>query len=70
MTERRGFEGKTDLTPREKLKVAYFYFIRGVAQHVLADMFEVNAGRVAEAITAVRQAIGGIEDGRGETGSL
>ena len=67
MTERRGFEGKTELTPREKLKVAYFYFIRGVAQHVLADMFEVNAGRINEAVNAVRQAIG---EGEDETSSL
>lgn len=58
MVDRRGFETKTELTPREKLKVAYFYEIRGVTMHVLADMFEVNSGRVAEAITEIRKAIG------------
>lgn len=57
MTERRGYVPKTELTPREKLKVAYFYLVRGVAQHVLADMFEVNAGRVAEAVEDVRAAV-------------
>ena len=57
MTERRGYVPKTDLTPREKLKAAYFYLIRGVAQHVLADLFEVNPGRVNEAIEEIRAAI-------------
>jgi hypothetical protein len=45
------------LTPREKLKVGYFYEMSGIAQHVLVDMFEVNSGRIAEAIVAVHQAI-------------
>ena len=58
MTERRGNNHKTALTPKEKLKAAYFYEIRGVAQHVLADMFEVNPGRIAEALEQVRKAIG------------
>ena len=58
MTEKRGYEFKTQLTPREKLKVAYFHDVRGVAQHVLADMFEVNSGRIAEAIAKVREATG------------
>jgi hypothetical protein len=31
MTERRGYTPKTSLTPSEKVKVAYFYLIRGVA---------------------------------------
>lgn len=49
---------KTALTYEEKLKAAYFHLIRGVDQHVLADMFNVNPGRIAEAVTAVRTAIG------------
>jgi hypothetical protein len=57
MSQRRGFEEKTDLTAREKLKAAYFHEIRGVAQHVLADMFEVNIGRINEAIMNIRKAI-------------
>jgi hypothetical protein len=57
MTEARGHIGKTALTPREKLKVAYFYLVRGVAQQELADIFEVNQGRINEAITDVRLAV-------------
>src|SRR5262245_51280049 len=57
----RGFEPKTDLTPHEKIKVAYFHLLRGIAQHTLADMFDVNGGRVAEAVGAVRKAVG-LED--------
>jgi hypothetical protein len=45
---------KTALTPREMLKAAYFHEIRGVPQHVLADIFEVNIGRVNEAVQAIR----------------
>jgi hypothetical protein len=58
MTDKRGYEVKTQLTPAEKLKVAYFYLVRGVAQQVLADMFEVNQGRINEAISRVREATG------------
>jgi transposase-like protein len=57
MTQARGYERKAHLTPEEKLKVAYFYLLRGVAMHVLADMFDVNAGRVADAIREVRAAL-------------
>lgn len=57
MTERRGFEPKTDLTPREKLKATYFYVIRGISQQVLADLFEVNQGRVNEAISEIAKTI-------------
>jgi transposase-like protein len=57
MTQARGYERKAHLTPEEKLKVAYFYLLRGVAMHVLADMFDVNAGRVADAIREVRTAL-------------
>ena len=32
MTERRGYEAKTDLTRREKIKCAYLYLVRGVPQ--------------------------------------
>lgn len=61
MTTKRGHEDKTALTPREKLKAAYMHDVRGVAQHILADMFEVNAGRIAEAVTAVRKATGAVK---------
>ena len=55
--EARPPKNKTALTPNEKIKVAYFHLSRGVAQHLLADMFEVNAGRIAEAVEAVRKAV-------------
>lgn len=57
MSQRRGHEPKGALEPIEKLKVAYFYHCRGVAQQVLADIFDVNAARVNEAIMAVRKAV-------------
>ena len=49
---------KTTLTPEEKLRAAYAHLISGVDQHVIAALFNVNAGRVSEAISAVRLAIG------------
>jgi hypothetical protein len=55
---KRGFEPKTDLTPIEKLKVAYFHEVRGIDQHTLADMFDVNMGRVNEALQKIRATIG------------
>jgi len=53
----RGHEPKAALTPEEKLTAAYFHLMRGWAQHDIADLFGVNAGRVNEAITEVRAAI-------------
>lgn len=55
---RRGHAPKAALTPEEKLKAAYFYLVRGVDQHTLADLFGVNGGRIAEAVIEVRKAIG------------
>lgn len=63
---KRGHEAKGFLTPREKLKVAYAYEIMGIAQHDLAALFEVNQGRVAEAIKAVMAAV---SDDEGEEGA-
>lgn len=57
MTEARGYERKAHLTPEEKLKSAYFHLLRGIAQNVLADLFDVNPGRVAEAVDAIREAV-------------
>jgi hypothetical protein len=53
----RGHTLKTSLTREEKLKCIYFHEIRGVPQSVLADMFDVNPGRVAEAIAEIRAAL-------------
>jgi hypothetical protein len=52
MTER-----KTSLTNEEKIKVAFFHLVKGYPQHDLAALFEVNAGRVAEAVTTIRTAL-------------
>ena len=58
MTEARDYERKAYLTPEEKLKVAYFHMLRGVAQHVLADMFDVNPARVNDAVASARLTFG------------
>lgn len=55
---KRGHKAKTNLTPEEKLKAAYLYEVRGVEQHLLADIFGVNAGRIADAVKSVRKAVG------------
>jgi hypothetical protein len=56
MSEARGYIPKTALTAEEKLKVAYFYLCKGVAMHTLADMFDVNSGRIAGAVNIARAA--------------
>ena len=48
---------KTALTPQEKLRVAVAVLVEGVPQHIIAALFGVNPGRVAEAVGAVRRAI-------------
>lgn len=58
MTEARDYQRKAHLTPEEKLKVAYFHLFRGIAQNVLADLFDVNPARVAEALDDIRKATG------------
>lgn len=55
---KKGHEPKTALDPQEKLKAAYAYEILGVEQHVIAALYGINPGRVAEAISAVRTAVG------------
>lgn len=46
------------LTPHEKLRVAFGHLCLDIDQHRLAALYGVNPGRVADAITAVRHAIG------------
>lgn len=53
----RGHIEKASLTPREKLKVAYAHLIFGVSQHALAGLFEVNPGRVSEAIMEIKAVV-------------
>jgi hypothetical protein len=62
---------KKALTPHERIKCAYLHLIRGVAVQDLAIAFEVNTGRISEAIAAIQKAIdnpklfiGGDEDER------
>lgn len=60
---RRGHEQKTELTAKEKIKAAAAYEVYGVPQHALAFIFEVNPGRIAEAITEIRATVtGGAEE--------
>ena len=50
------------LTFEQKVKVAYIYHVRKIAQQDLAACFDVNSGRISEACTAVERALGK-EDG-------
>jgi hypothetical protein len=47
---------KTDLTPREVLKIAYAHLILGIEQMPLATQYETNQGRISEAISVVKEA--------------
>lgn len=49
---------KAHLTPEEQIKVAHFHINVGWKQHEIAAFMDVNPGRVAEAIRAVKQAVG------------
>jgi len=49
-------ESKTALTPEERITVAWAYYVKGIHQHTLAALFNVNAGRIAEACVAIRAA--------------
>lgn len=50
--------GQASLSPEDKLKAAYYHLVGGLDQHIIAGMFFINPGRVAEAIKDVRVAIG------------
>ena len=49
-------EYKKALTPQERIKCAYLHLLRGVPQQDLAVAFEVNGGRVNEAVKAILKA--------------
>ena len=53
----RGVEQKVDLTPKERVQVAFGYLYLGIDQHMLASLFGVNPGRISETITAVRDVV-------------
>lgn len=48
---------KQELTERERIKCAYLHLVCGVEQQHLCIAFEVNIGRVSEAITTIELAI-------------
>ena len=48
---------KTFLEPHEVLIAAYSHLIQGIDQHHLATIYNVNPGRIAEAVVALRWAI-------------
>lgn len=51
-------QNKTALTFEEKITVAWAHYVKGYPQHDLAAIYNVNAGRVAEACTTIRDALG------------
>ena len=57
MREKPYLEHRTALMPAEKLRVAVAVLADGYDQHRVAALMGVNAGRVAEAVVAVRKAI-------------
>ena len=54
----RTTEQKTALTPDEKIIAAYLAEVSGVKHQDIAVALRVNMGRVSEAVTAVRAAVG------------
>jgi hypothetical protein len=56
MTDVWAEKPKTALSPREVVQVAHAHLVCGIDQHALAAMFGVNAGRIAEAVSVMRNA--------------
>jgi hypothetical protein len=54
---------KPDLSARDQLRVAYFHFVCGVEQQLLAHIFEVNSGRINEACKKIGSLLGLTEPG-------
>lgn len=48
--------GERGLSPEDKVKVAYFYLVKKIPQSDLADLMDVNSGRISEAVKTVREA--------------
>ena len=55
---RRGFTGKTVLLPEEKLHAAHLHQFWGLDMQTRTAVFQVNPGRIAEAIKDVYTATG------------
>ena len=47
----------TELTPEQKITIAYMHYIRGIQQQDLAAMYNVNSGRISEACRLVGSAV-------------
>jgi hypothetical protein len=52
---------KTQLSPEEKIIAAYHVLVVGIETQHVASMMGVNLGRVSEACTAVKKAVGWIK---------
>ena len=46
----------SDLTPKQRITVAYMHYVRDINQDDLAAIYSVNIGRVSEACTAIKHA--------------
>lgn len=46
------------LTPQQRIRASVAVLCDGVDQHVVANIFGVNPGRIAEAVIAARAAFG------------
>ena len=55
-------DDKTQLTPEEAVKAFVANRIHGVHQDVLAMLFDVNSGRIAEAVIAIEYASRNVKD--------
>ena len=49
-------QNERGLSPKDKLMVAHLYFNRNIAQSTLSEIYQCNAGRIAEACNAARDA--------------
>ena len=48
---------KATLTTEEKITVAWAHYVKGINQDTLAQLFNVNQGRVNEACKAIYAAV-------------
>ena len=50
-------QSKKALTFEQRITVAWAHYVRGIQQHDLAAIYDVNSGRISEACTAVKEAV-------------
>lgn len=53
----------SELSPHDKIKIAFMYYVRGMTQQDLAVIYECNHGRINEACKQVGSAVGLTEPG-------